>query len=142
MIQKKNGFTLVELLAVIVILTVIVLVGGVSTLGIINKARKSSAEEMRTNLKDVAITYVIDNSIKLPKCTEEISKSVDEGRDYVLGAQTNGGCAVKIEVETLKNEGIFEDAKDICKDSVVVVYRYNREGYSEYRAYIADNACE
>ncbi len=140
MIQKKNGFTLVELLAVIVILAVIILIGGTSTMGIINKARKSSALEMRKNLADAALTYVFDKSIKLPKCEEEFSRRVESGHEEILESQV-GSCAVKISGYDLKREGYFDDDKNACTRDNVIVYRYNSEGNSEYRTYVNNDAC-
>lgn len=56
--KKKNGFTLIELLAVIVILAVIALIAVPQILKILNKARKSAAEDTTYGIVKAAENYV------------------------------------------------------------------------------------
>lgn len=62
--KKKNGFTLVELLAVIVVLAIIMIIAIPSVLDVMNSARKSSfviyAEKV---IKDSKTQYVYDAGI-------------------------------------------------------------------------------
>ncbi len=55
---KNKGFTLIELLAVIVILAVIALIAVPQILNILNRARKSAAEDSATGIAKSAETYV------------------------------------------------------------------------------------
>lgn len=56
--MNKKGFTLIELLAVIVILAIIALIATPIVLGIINDARKSSANESaKLIVKNVELAY-------------------------------------------------------------------------------------
>ncbi len=55
---KTRGFTLIELLAVIVILAVIALIAVPQILNILNRARKSAAEDSTSGIAKSAETYV------------------------------------------------------------------------------------
>ena len=55
--KKRNGFTLVELLAVIVILAIIALIATPIILGIINDARES-AKERSVDLVEEAVELI------------------------------------------------------------------------------------
>ena len=56
MIKNKKGFTLVELLAVIVVLAIILLIASNNVFGQINKARKNALSIEGTYLVDAATT--------------------------------------------------------------------------------------
>ncbi len=56
--NKKRGFTLIELLAVIVILAVIALIAVPQILNILNRARKSAAEDTTSGIIKSAENYV------------------------------------------------------------------------------------
>lgn len=68
--MKRNGFTLVELLAVIVILAVIALIATPTILGVIEKTKKGAAEQSALGYidaieKQVAMNEVYSNQIKI-----------------------------------------------------------------------------
>lgn len=140
MIQKKGGFTLIELMAVIVILALIITIAASSVSGVMKRAKDQTAEEIRANLKEVGITYAL-SKYKLQKCSESFSKEVYENKN-IAQFSSNTNCAIQISVSELKAEGLFEDAKKYCLDTdTVMIYRYNVEGNSEYKAYVSDTAC-
>lgn len=140
MIHKNNGFTLIELMAVIAILAIVITIAASSIGAIMNNARKKTAEEMQANLKEVAITYAIEE-FYLQKCSVSFSNAVyKDGNISVLASNAN--CAKKITVNELKNAGLFEDERSYCKsDDFVVVYRYYDGTNSEYKAYVSDSVC-
>lgn len=149
-VEKKSGFTIIELLAVIVILAVLLIVGGSSVINIINKAKRDTAGEMRNNLKEAAISYVLENKY-LTKCSLTFSKEMFEDENVNasnLNKPENKSCIERVTVGDLKKEGLFEDSKNVCKDTdAVIVYRYTAknatsgEEYSEYKAYASDTTC-
>ena len=53
--MKRKGFTLVELLAVIVVLAILVTVATPNVLGILRKQKDNTTDIVVTNLKDAAI---------------------------------------------------------------------------------------
>lgn len=138
--KNKKGFTLVELLAVIVILAIIITIASSSVFAIINHVKKSTSEEMRKSLGDIAITYVLDN-FHLQKCSETFSKEVFE-KGNIKNLASNGACAKKITVATLVKEGLFENQKNFCQTTeFVVVYRYSNGDTGEYKVYVPENTC-
>jgi prepilin-type N-terminal cleavage/methylation domain-containing protein len=58
--MNKKGFTLVELLAVIVVLSVIIGVASISAISIMNRSTDKTLKEMEDNLIDAAITCYLD----------------------------------------------------------------------------------
>ena len=141
MIQKKSGFTLVELLAVIVVVAIIITIAAVSVTSVLKKMKKSSSEEMRNNLKETAITYMLEKDIRLSKCSVSFSKEMTQGNITNLSA--NASCTHSLTVSDLKSSNLFEDARGYCKDTDrVIVYRYSDDGVNaEYRVYVDSQAC-
>ena len=139
----KKGFTIVELLAVIVIMAIVVLIGGSCVLGILNRTRNDTAKEMRENLKEVALSYAFEN-VHIKTCSKEFSKEMFVDNNIAnLNKPENESCIARIKVETLKKEGMFEDNQNHCADEdIVVIYRYVDDfGNSEYKAYTSDTTC-
>jgi type IV pilus assembly protein PilA len=103
---KRNGFTLVELLAVIVVLGIILVIAIPNVLGIIDNARKDSflstakmmASQARTKVSTEAKYYPSSGSVKSILLTElnldNVSKDVDGGvygaNSYVYVANNAG----------------------------------------------------
>ena len=95
--KKNSGFTLVELLAVIVILATIITIASSSVIAIMNKARKNMAHEVRNNLAETALTYVVENSY-LEKCSVEFSKEIYENNN-ITNLNNNTSCYKRVTVE-------------------------------------------
>lgn len=141
--KKKKGFTLVELIAVIVIIAIVALIGGSSVLSILNRTRKETAKEMQENLKEVALSYAFDH-IHIKTCSKDFSKEMYVDNNVAnLNKPENADCIAKITIQTLKEEGLFEDTQNHCSnDDTIVIYRYQDEhGNSEYKAYASDTTC-
>lgn len=60
--MKKKGFTLVELLAVIILLGLLTFVVVPSVIGFIKEAKEKSYQQQLSNLKESAIRYVSDHT--------------------------------------------------------------------------------
>lgn len=60
--MKKKGFTLVELLAVIILLGLLTFVVMPSVIGSIKEAKEKSYQQQLSNLKESAIRYVSDHT--------------------------------------------------------------------------------
>lgn len=138
--QKNSGFTLVELLAVIVILATVITIASGSIFAIMNNSKKSMAREVRSNLEATALTYVLDH-IYLEKCSVAFSKEIYEEKN-ITNLNTNMACFKRVRVEELTSEGLFEDNRGFCdKDDVVIVYRYNDGVNSEYKTFVSEETC-
>ncbi len=138
---KKSGFTLVELLAVIVVLAIVTTAGGMGTMAVLNRVRRNTAKEMQNNLSEVAISYAMD-SLHIQKCSVDFSKEVYEQND-ISHLADNTKCTHKLTVDELEQKGLFEDNRNYCqKTDYVIVYRYaSDETHSEYKTYIPTGTC-
>lgn len=65
--MNKKGFTLVELLAVIVLLGLIALIAAPAITGIIKKSKESLSESQKQSIEMSAKNWATDNMSKLPK---------------------------------------------------------------------------
>lgn len=138
--KRKGGFTLTELLAVIVVLAIIIMLASTSVISVVNKARTKTSLEMRETLKDAALIYTLEN-IYLEKCSVSFSQEVYEHND-ISNMRDNTSCIKSVSVATLKNAGLFEDNRGYCSnEDEVFVYRYYNGTNSEYKAYVSDEAC-
>jgi len=87
--KNKKGFTLIELVAVIVIIGVIALISTPIVLTVINSSREKAYEELVTNIEDAALNYSIYNSLGYNPLyrTLEVSKIQEAGyleqQDYI-----------------------------------------------------------
>ena len=74
--MRKNGFTLVELLAVIVVLAILITVATPNIMGILTKEKDKTSDIVVNNLKDAAVSYAKEQislkKLHLSSCTFEI----------------------------------------------------------------------
>jgi len=144
--MNKKGFTLSELLGVVVVLAIIIGVAMMSTTTIMNKSKNKLYSEMEETLKDVTVTYIISSnnsisgtnntsdSIKNAKCVENSSGAVN----------CVGKCEENVSVATLKDEGLFEDNKNYCSGSVKVKVVCNKAAgkiVEDYEVTVPENTC-
>lgn len=118
--KKKKGFTLVELLAVIVILGLLMTFAIPSVSRLISRSKNENIDSHRKTLIMAAESYLQNNKEELPK---------DIGEDKLIKAKT-----LK-DQNYLKKDIYNADKKSCMKDSVVRVYKYDTENYN-YTAYI------
>ena len=126
--MKKKGFTLVELLAVIVILAVISLIATPMILGVIEKANKSAAIQSANGIMDAAEKYMIEsmvlgtnasrfdfpNDTKLSykgKKPESGTLLVDDNGNMSITIKVNGYCVRK---RYLENEPVVVE-DEVCE---------------------------
>ena len=131
--MKKNGFTLIEVLAVLVILSIIMSIGAISVINIRNNSYKDLLETKKQNLESAAIVYGQENpDVLKDKCEVDNYKS-----DY---------CAV-VTVATLINGKYFKSTEtnangeiDLInnvtnksmKNDKIQIYRKNNSIYAKY----------
>ncbi len=90
--MKKKGFTLVELLAVIVILAIIALISTPIILGVIETAKKGAAEQSALGYIDAVEKQIVINSMDEDKNNDFENKEYNE---YTIYELTNLGVKVK-----------------------------------------------
>jgi prepilin-type N-terminal cleavage/methylation domain-containing protein len=87
-LKKHSGFTLVELLVAMILLTILILIGISLYLNFINKAKVTVAENVLRQARDQLNLYHIDNN-KFPYSINFSSNCVDESS---LPALPQGVC--------------------------------------------------
>lgn len=135
--MNKKGFTLVELLATIVIISILIMLASFGTTTIINNAKIRAGAIAVVNLKEAAITYYKQNNINLSKCNAGFMVDEDNTSSCITSAN-------EITVKELIEAGAFTDTKNICdKNATVTVYRYvdPDSGIDELRSYVDDSVC-
>ena len=145
--MKKNGFTLVELLAVIIILTLVITIAFVSVTRVREESLKRVVETKVEQIEQAAILYGQDNPNELTTddtdCSgKEITTTNNEGRDTNY---TINFCVVK-NAGDLIDGGYFDSGyldevegkqdliNDVTGESMrgeeVIIYRRNNRIYS------------
>ncbi len=81
--MKKNGFTLIELIAAIAIIAVITLMVVPNVISIFNKSKRSILDTQISNIKDASLLYVND-FCKYPLNGNGCPVSYDTGRFICL----------------------------------------------------------
>ena len=123
--MKKKGFTLVELLAVIVILAVIALIATPTILGVIDKAKRSSLQDSGYGLVEAANLYYAQYSngktVRFDIEDNQIITETENTLNY-KGSIKNGTVLInnKGEVTVCINDGKHAAYKNY-KDSKVIV---------------------
>ena len=115
----KNAFTLIELLAAILILSALVLIVSPLVVNNLQKAEKSISEDAKRNIVLAAQNWASDNTDKLPETGKEGSVYIPalEEEGY-LGDSGEKGCIV-----ISNKDGIYYysyDNSDKCKQTALV----------------------
>ncbi len=132
--MQKNGFTLVELLAVIGIIGILVTIASASVVSLLNKQKETIAADTEKKLKDAAIAYVQDKRIRLSSCPTSFNPE-EPGN--------NNGCFTKITVSKIIESGLFEDNAENCdRNAEIIVYKMKQDNYSENLAYAKEGICK
>ena len=108
--MNKKGFTLVELLAVIIILAIIATISVPSTLNVINYTKEKACEEQVKMIEDAAKRWASDNPM--------------DSRSY-------------IEITTLQSEGYLDKSEKLLNPKTRgemkgIVNIYKDEVYNQY----------
>lgn len=111
--KNKNGFTLTELLAVIVILALLTGMSVFVASKLIANSQKATQEKIIENVKDAAISkYLSDNEKLSNDCARE-------------SLPTDSNCKKEYKIEVLINEGFLQDSSNkLDKEKKATVYKY------------------
>ena len=112
---NKKGFTMLELLAVIIILGILITLAYMGVSRYLNQARSTTYEDFEKNITSGVTNYLIDHTGSIP----------------------NEGESLVVDVEKLVCEGYIEDLQDpresarTCNlESYALVKRNNNTGYN------------
>ncbi len=151
--MNRKGFTILELLAVIIILGILMTLAYVGVSGYLNKTRSATYENFEHNITDGVTNFLIDHSGYIPNEGEslvvDVSKLVCEGyidnlqdpsesnktcnlESYaIVTRNTNKGYNMDINYEAcLVCEGYKSPA---CSNSIVGIERLTKDASCEVR---------
>ena len=111
--MNKNGYTMVELLAVIAIIGLIFTIGIVSYSSLINRSNEAVYESYIDGMHEAAITYVMDNPL-----SDKSSKKI------TINELINSG-----KIDYINNP---KDSNDKCSNSYIDVNRKDINGVISY----------
>lgn len=158
--MNRKGFTLVELLAVIVVLAILAVVATPNIISLLNHSKKNTTEIVLNNLRDATTGYVKEQvslkKINLSSCNFEINdkQTADNNTNYRMSINNNktetksnigkgSQCVAAIQINALEMNGIFDDKDNSCnKTSYVYAYKYNNGNYTGIKVFIPDKTCE
>ena len=109
--KNKNGFTLVELIAVIAIMVFIGLIAIPRVLDIINNNRNKGYLEIERRLEEAAAKYIVDEYIDTSTTSIVITKEelIDKGYiKEVYDLKDNSICDATVEVSNLDSLAKFK----------------------------------
>ena len=117
--EKNKGFTLVELLAVIVILALIALIATPIILNVINDAKKQAAKDSAYGYMDAVEKYIVSSELE-DKSIKDGTYSVEDLNSMgvsVKGSIPDNGT-IKIESKTVKSYDIGIDGYAVSNGEV------------------------
>ena len=117
--EKNKGFTLVELLAVIVILAIIALIATPIILNVINDAKKQAAKDSAYGYMDAVEKYIVSSELE-DKSIQDGTYSVEKLNSMgvsVKGSTPDNGN-IEIKEGAVKNYNLGIDGYYITKDEV------------------------
>lgn len=119
--MNKKAFTLIELLAVIVILGIIATITVPTIVGLINNAKEDTLEEQKNVIINAADRWGTDNVRKLPK------------------------TSCYLEIDFLKQEGYISSDKDIIdpttNEEMTGCVKVTYDGSKKQYKYTYENTC-
>ena len=145
--MNKKGFTLIELLAVIVILAIIAVIATPTILGVIEKARKGSAESSALGYIDAVEKQIMINEVDTSNSSiKDGTYSVEElnslGVSVKGSTPTNGNLLIKnVEVKNyiLGIDGYAVENGKATKPSTTKKYE---NGYAVYYNPVSGEKCD
>ena len=103
MMNKNKGFTLVELLAVIVILAIIALIATPIILNVINDAKKQAAKDSAHGYVDAVDKYIVSSELEDESIPDGIYKVEDLNKKISVKGSIPDRGSIEIENGSVKS---------------------------------------
>ena len=121
MIMNKKGFTLVELLATIILLAIVLSLSSIAIIGIINSSKEKNYEQLISNIKDGAEVYYQECKYSKEAIIKMFKDDVSNANAFCdynisLGELVTYGY-IKGNSKDYKNENVDEKLKFILVNS-------------------------
>lgn len=131
--MKKNGFTLIEVLAVLVILSIIMSIGAISVINIRNNSYEDLLETKKQNLESAAIVYGQENpDVLKDKCEVDNYKS-DYCAMVTVATLINGKYFKSTETNANGEADLINNVTNkSMKNDKIQIYRKNNSIYAKY----------
>jgi len=122
--MKKNGFTMVELIASIGILSILFAIGSYALINSINKSKEEAYEVQISQLKDAVYNFIADQSGKI----EQLDTP---GQSYTITLQTlNDHGFIELPVTNPRHGEAF--------DPELLFFKITKQANSTYKIEISD----
>lgn len=119
--KRNSGFTLVELLAVIVVLALIMTIAIPSVLSVRNSIMGKLSKEQERNLTDAGKLLGIDlDDYNSPIYECKVGSWVTTTSGVECTKPTSGWTEIKVGVKDLVDNGYFKDEKKHCEGFITV----------------------
>ena len=116
--EKNKGFTLVELLAVIVILALIALIATPIILNVINDAKKQAAKDSAYGYMDAVEKYIVSSELEDKSIKDGTYRVEDLNKKISVKGSTPDNGTIKIESKTVKSYDIGIDGYAVSNGKV------------------------
>ena len=137
--KRKNAFTLIELLAVIVVLAIIALIATPIVMNTIKKSQKGAAERSAENYIDAVETAVAEERLSKNEVLEgEYQITIDGNLCRDKSASCSDDNKIKIEMSgnkptsgtvTISNDGVSQDEVRLIVGDYKVIYNQEKNKY-------------
>ena len=116
--RKNKGFTLVELLAVIVILALIALIATPIILNVINDAKKQAAKDSAYGYMDAVEKYIVSSELEDESIQDGIYSVEDLNKKISVKGSTPDNGTIKIESGSVKSYDIGIDGYEVSNGEI------------------------
>ena len=131
--MKKNGFTLIEVLAVLVILSIIMSIGAISVINIRNNSYEDLLETKKQNLESAAIVYGQENPDVLKDKCEVANYKSDYCAMVTVATLINGKYFKSTETNANGEIDLINNVTNkSMKNDKIQIYRKNNSIYAKY----------
>ena len=114
----KNGFTLVELLAVIVILSVVLLITTISVGSVLNESENSLSDTQKKKLEQAAENYYIKEGMNKNDMCVSISELINKGyieNDSVKDPKDKDEMTGYVKITYASNQYSYKYQENSCE---------------------------